>query len=190
MKRCQTIFAGPTRSSSIFHATSRSGASAVKTIRRSEKIRQQQVGEKRAARLALDPSSAYHNGMQTLGWTLVFTAASLEHLAEREIDADDVADAVFGRHGLARIRRGGRGRGTRWFVVAPLAHGEFLTCVLRAAEPRDLDEEGVFVVPPMSEAGARPVFDASMRLCVSARVSAPDEVRSYRAWRQSKGVRR
>jgi hypothetical protein len=68
----------------------------------------------------------------------VFTAASLEHLAEREIDADDVANAVFGRHGLARVRRGGRGSRTRWFVVAPLADGEFPTCVLRAAEPRDL----------------------------------------------------
>jgi hypothetical protein len=125
--------------------------------------------------------------MQRLDWTLVFTAASLEHLAEREIDADDVADAVFGRHGLARVRRGGRGVGTRWFVVAPLAHGEFLTCVLRAVQQRDLDEEGVFVVPLASEAGQPLEFDQSMRLCVSARVSAPDEVRSYRAWRRSKG---
>jgi hypothetical protein len=128
--------------------------------------------------------------MQKLGWTLVFTAASLEHLAEREIEADDVADAVFGHNGLARVRRGGRGARTRWFVVAPLAHGEFLTCVLRAAQPRDLDKEGVFVVPPTSEAGQRLEFDASMRLCVSARVSAPDEVRSYRAWWRSKGGRR
>jgi hypothetical protein len=125
--------------------------------------------------------------MQTLGWTLVFTAASLEHLAEREIDAEDVADAVFGGHGLARVRRGGRGSRTRWFVVAPLAHGEFLTCVLRAAEPRDLEEEGVFVMQPASRAGQRREFDASMRLCVSARVSASDEVRSYRAWRRGKG---
>ncbi len=93
--------------------------------------------------------------MQRLGWTLVFTAASLEHLAERDIDADDVADAVFGRHGLARVRRGGRGTRTRWFVVAPLADGAFLTCVLRAAEPRDLDEEGVLLcslrVKPVSD---------------------------------------
>lgn len=125
--------------------------------------------------------------MQLLGWTLVFTAASLEHLAEREIEADDVADAVFGHYGLARVRRGGRGTWTRWFVVAPLAHGEFLTCVLRAAQPRDLNEEGVFVVPAASEAGQRLEFDPSMRLCVSARVSAPDEVRRYRAWRRSKG---
>ena len=125
--------------------------------------------------------------MQMLGWTLVFTAASLEHLAERDIDADDVADAVFGRYGLARVRRGGRGPRTRWFIVAPLAHGEFLTCVLRAAQSRDLEEEGVFVVPPTSEAGQRLEFDPSMRLCVSARISAPDEVRNYRAWRRSKG---
>jgi hypothetical protein len=123
--------------------------------------------------------------MQVLGWTLVFTASSLEHLAERDIDADDVADAVFSDYGLARVRRGGRGARTRWFVVAPLAHGNFLTCVLRAAELRDLDEEGVFVVPRASK-GEKLEFDASMRLCVSARVSAPDEVRSYRAWRRGK----
>jgi hypothetical protein len=36
--------------------------------------------------------------MQRLRWTLVFTPSILEHLAEREIDADDVADAVFGRY--------------------------------------------------------------------------------------------
>jgi hypothetical protein len=122
-----------------------------------------------------------------LGWTLVFTAASLEHLAERDIDADDIADSVFGRHGLARVRRGGRGARTRWFVVAPLADGEFLTCVLRAAQPRDLNQEGVFVLPPESEADEHRKFDPSMRLCVSARVSASDEVRSYRAWRRGKG---
>jgi len=56
--------------------------------------------------------------MQRLGWRLVFTAASPEHLAERDIEADDVVDAVFGRYGLPRVRRGGRGAGTRWFVVA------------------------------------------------------------------------
>ena len=128
--------------------------------------------------------------MQVLGWTLVFTAASLEHLAERDIETDDVADAVFGRYGLARIQRGGPAARTRWFVVAPLADGEFLTCVLRAAEPRDLDAAGAFVVPASSEAGQRLAFDRSMRLCVSARVSAPDEVRSYRAWRRGKGGRR
>jgi hypothetical protein len=128
--------------------------------------------------------------MQVLRWTLVFTAANLEHLAERDIEAEDVADAVFGRYGLARVRRGGRGTRTRWFVVTPLADGEFLTCVLRAAQPRDLDEEGVFLVT--STGGARQLLevDPSMRLCVSARVSAPDEVRSYRAWRRGKGGRR
>jgi hypothetical protein len=64
-----------------------------------------------------------------------------------------------------------------------------LTCVLRAAEARDLDAESVLVVPPASER-SRHLEDPSMRLCVSARVSAPDEVRSYRAWRRSKGGRR
>jgi hypothetical protein len=125
--------------------------------------------------------------MQKLGWTLVFTADSLDHLAERDIEAEDVADAVFGRYGLARVRRGGRGASTRWFVVAPLADGEFLTCVLRGAQPRDLDQEGVFVMHPASKAGHRREFDLSMRLCVSARISAPDEIRSYRFWRRSKG---
>jgi hypothetical protein len=128
--------------------------------------------------------------MQVLGWTLVFTAANLEHLAERDIEADDVADAVFGRYGSARVRRSGRGTLTRWIVVAPLAGGEFLTCVLRAAQLRDLGEKGVFLVSPASEAGQGMEFDPSMRLCVSARVSAPDEVRSYRAWRRGKGGRR
>jgi hypothetical protein len=129
--------------------------------------------------------------MQISGWTLVFTATSLEHLAEREIDADDVADAVFGQYGLARIRRSGRGLGTRWLVTAPLANGEFLSCVLRAALSRDLDDEDVFVLPSRGEAGPQSLeLDASMRLCVSARISAADEIRSYRAWRNRKGGRR
>jgi hypothetical protein len=53
-------------------------------------------------------------------WTLVFTAASLEHLAERNVEATDVVDAVYGRHGSARVRRAGRGARQRWFVIAPL----------------------------------------------------------------------
>ena len=74
-------------------------------------------------------------------WTLVFTAASLEHLAERNIEAADVADAVYGRNGPARVRRAGRGARQRWFVIAPLDSGELLTCVFRAALPRDLNSE-------------------------------------------------
>jgi len=122
-----------------------------------------------------------------LHWTLVFTAASLDHLAERSIDAEDIADAVFGRYGLARLRKGGRGQQTRWFVVAPLAGGEFLTCVLREAIPRDLISEGAFVLPASGVPEEPGEFRQSMRLCVSARIAAPDEVRSYRAWRRSKG---
>jgi hypothetical protein len=41
--------------------------------------------------------------MQRLRWTLVFTPSSLEHLAEHDIDVDDVADAVLAvmvRHGF------------------------------------------------------------------------------------------
>jgi hypothetical protein len=124
-----------------------------------------------------------------LYWTLVFTDDSLEHLAERGIDADDIADAVFGRHGPVRVRRGGRGKSERWFVVAPLADGELITCVLRAAEPRDLEAEGAFVIPPTGVPEDRASFAESMRLCVSARVSDDDEARSYRAWRRSKGGR-
>ncbi|OFX24841.1 MAG: hypothetical protein A2V77_17500 [Anaeromyxobacter sp. RBG_16_69_14] len=124
-----------------------------------------------------------------LYWTLVFTDDSLGHLAGRGIDADDVADAVFGRHGPVRARHGGRGKNERWFVVAPLAEGELLTCVLRAAKPRDLEAEGAFVVPPRGLPEDPTLFTESMRLCVSARVSDDDEARSYRAWRRSKGGR-
>ncbi len=124
-----------------------------------------------------------------LRWTLVFTAASLEHLEERGIGADDVAAAVFGRHGATRVRRGGRGKRERWFVVAPLAGGELITCVLRAAQPRDLEAEGAFVIPPTGLAEDPLAFNESMRFCVSARISDDDEVRSYRAWRRGKGER-
>ncbi len=122
-------------------------------------------------------------------WTLVLTAASLEHLAERNVEAADVVDAVYGRHGLERVRRAGRGTRERWFVIAPLESGELLTCVFRAALPRDLNAEDAFVV---SSAGVpeRPGrFDSSMRLCVSARVSDQDEISSHRRWRESKGGR-
>jgi hypothetical protein len=111
-------------------------------------------------------------------WTLVFTAASLEHLAERNVEAADVAEAVYGRHGPARVRRAGRGTRQRWFVIAPLESGELLTCVLRAALPRDLAAEGTFVVS-----------GAGLRLCISAPVADQDETSSYRRWRGSKGGR-
>jgi hypothetical protein len=120
-------------------------------------------------------------------WTLVFTAASLEHLAERNIEAADVVDAVYGRHGRARVRRMGRGVGQRWFVMAPVDTGELLTCVLRLAFPRDLGAEGAFVISSDGLPEAPGSFDTSMRLCVSARVAMEDEVRSYRRWRASKG---
>ena len=72
---------------------------------------------------------AYHSGMPgaRVHWTLVFTAASLEHLAERQIEAADVVEAVYGQHGPARVRRAGRGDRQRWFVIAPLESGELLT---------------------------------------------------------------
>jgi len=122
-----------------------------------------------------------------LQWTLVFTTASLEHLAERDIEAEDVADAVLGRYGAARVRRGGHGQRVRWFVVAPLEGGELLSCVLREATPRDLTTEGAFVVPATGVPQEPGEFKTSMRLCVSARLADADEVRSYRAWRRSKG---
>ena len=122
-------------------------------------------------------------------WTLVFTAASLEHLAERNIEAADVADAVYGRHGPARVRRTGRGVRQRWFVMAPVDTGDLLTCVLRVASPRDLSAEGAFVISSEGLPEAPGRFNPSMRLCVSARVAMKDEVRSYRRWRASKGDR-
>ena len=120
-------------------------------------------------------------------WTLVFTAARLEHLAERNIEAADVADAVYGRHGPARVRRGGRGVRQRWFVMGPLETGELLTCVFRAVLPRDLEMAGVFVISSAGRQEAPVKVDSSMRLCVSARMSDQDEVRSYRRWQGSKG---
>ena len=108
-------------------------------------------------------------------WTLVFTAASLEHLAERNVEAADVTGAVYGRHGPVRVRRGGRGGRERWFVVAPLESGELLTCVL------------AFVVSSTGRQQPPGKFDASIRLCVSARVADEDEARSYRRWRGGKG---
>src|SRR2546425_877037 len=119
-------------------------------------------------------------------WTLVFTAASLEHLAERDIEATDIAEAVYGRNGPARVRRMGRGARQRWFVVAPLDTGEFLTCVFRAAQPRDVEAEGAFIISNTGQQEPPGRFDSSMRLCVSARVSDEDEVRSYRRWRGGK----
>src|SRR5215472_16539915 len=110
--------------------------------------------------------------MQRLRWILVFMPSTLEHLAEREIDADDVADVVFARYGPARVRRGGRGERTRWFIVAPTAEGELMTCVLRGARPRDLDSENAFVIPPAGGGEKRPNFNTSMRVCVSAGMSA------------------
>jgi hypothetical protein len=86
-----------------------------------------------------------------------------------------------------RVRRGGRGVREGWFVVAPLESGELLTCVFRAARPRDLDSEGAFVVSSTGRQQPPGKFDASMRLCVSARVADEDEARSYRRWRGGKG---
>ena len=120
-------------------------------------------------------------------WTLVFTAASLEHLAERRFEAADVVDAVYGQHGPARVRRTGRGARQRWFVVAPLESGELLTCVFRAALARDLETSGVFIISNGERENAPARIDSSMRLCVSARVSDQDETRSYRRWRERKG---
>jgi hypothetical protein len=120
-------------------------------------------------------------------WTLVFTEASLEHLAERNIEAAEVADAVYGEYGPARVRRAHRGDRQRWFVVAPLESGELLTCVFRAAHSRDRLMPGVFVLSREGERDVPTRLDSSTRLCVSARVSDPDEVRAYRRWRRQKG---
>jgi hypothetical protein len=122
-----------------------------------------------------------------LHWALVFTTSSLEHLAERNIAAEEVADAVFGYYGSALVRKFGRGQRLRWLVIAPLEGGELLSCVLRQAMPQDLTAEGAFVIPVTGVPAEPGEFKASMRLCVSARLSAADEVRSYRAWRQNKG---
>ena len=120
-------------------------------------------------------------------WTLVFTAASLAHLAEGQIEAADIVDAVYGRHGPARVRRAGRGDRQRWFAIAPLESGELLTCVFPAALSRDLETSGAFVISNGEREEAPARVDSSMRLCVSDRVSDQDEIRSYRRWRGRKG---
>jgi len=93
----------------------------------------------------------------------------------------------YGRHGPARVRRTGRGARERWFVVAPLEDGELLTCVFRVALVRDLNAAGAFVLTAEGSREPPGQVDSSMRLCVSARLSDRDEVRSYRRWRQDKG---
>ncbi|MGH9429520.1 MAG: hypothetical protein ACRD2L_24810 [Terriglobia bacterium] len=75
-------------------------------------------------------------------WTLVFTSSSLEHLAERDIAAEEVTEAVFGYYGPPFVRKSGRDQRARWLVIAPLAGGELLSCVLCQAVPRDLIAEG------------------------------------------------
>ena len=122
-----------------------------------------------------------------LHWTLVFTPSSLEHLAEREITADDVADTVFGFFGPPRVRKFGREQDLRWLVIAPLEGGELLACLLRQALPRDIRAAGALVIPATGVPEEPGVLKASMRLCVSARLASADEVRSYRAWRRQKG---
>jgi hypothetical protein len=122
-----------------------------------------------------------------LRWILVFMDSTLDHLAERDITADDVADAVFGRHGVARVRRTGKGDNLRWFVVAPVEGDVMLTCILRAARDRDLTAPGSFQVPPAASPEEPQELKPSMRVCVSARVSDDDEVRAYRAWGRKKG---
>jgi hypothetical protein len=125
--------------------------------------------------------------MQALRWSLVFNAPSLEHLAERDIDAGDVVNAIFGGHGVPHVRFNGSGHAKRWFVVAPRDDGSLLTCIFRTAHADDLEEKGALVVPARSD--ATPHLDGSMRFCVAAWMSAPDEVRSYRNWRRKKGKR-
>lgn len=122
-----------------------------------------------------------------LRWTLVFTPSSLEHLAERDITADDVTDTVFGFFGPSFVRKFGRGRDVRWLVIAPLEGGALLSCVLRQAVPRDVSTEGAFAIPATGVPEEPRVLKASMRLCVSARLASADEVRTYRAWRRQKG---
>jgi len=138
--------------------------------------------------VALRQKGAYLLGMpNVLHWTLVFTPSSLEHLADRDIAVEDVADAVFGYYGVPFVRKFGRDQRLRWLISAPLEGGELLSCVLRSALPRDVTAKGAFVIPATGVPEAPSEFKASMRLCVSARLSATDEVRSYRAWRRQKG---
>ena len=122
-------------------------------------------------------------------WRLVFTAASLEHLSQRDLTAEEITDAVFGRYGAVRVRRAGRGENERWYVVAPVRGGALITCVFRAAGPSDLTEHGAFVLPASATSEHRRGSEASLRLCVTGWMAHDDEARSYRAWHRRKGGR-
>jgi hypothetical protein len=50
-----------------------------------------------------------------------------------------------------------------------------MTCVLRVACSHDLDSKDAFVIPTAGGTEKRPDFNRSMRVCVSARISAADE---------------
>ena len=56
-----------------------------------------------------------------------------------------------------------------------------------AALSQDLETVGAIVISNGEREEAPVRVDSSMRLCVSARVSDQDEIRSYRRWRGRKG---
>jgi hypothetical protein len=91
--------------------------------------------------------------------------ANIEHLANRSIEPDDVADIVFGVHGRSLVRREGRGARERWLITGPVEIGQLVTCVFRAAAPRDLESVDAFSIPPM--ATSRVELGTGVKLCVT-----------------------
>jgi hypothetical protein len=105
------------------------------------------------------------------------------------VTAADVTGVVYGWNGPARVRREGRGPRERWFVVAPRESGELLTCVFRAARPRDLDAEGAFFRLKHRTPASRRVrfIDSPLRQCSSVRRGRDTELSAV-AGRQGREV--
>lgn len=112
-------------------------------------------------------------------WVLVFTADNIEHLANRSIEPEDVADVAFGVHGRPLIRRAGRGLRERWLITGPVELGQLVTCVFRAAESRDIAALDAFSIPPMPLSAIE--LGSGVKLCVTGWASVADEVRRYKS---------
>lgn len=109
----------------------------------------------------------------------MFTADNIEHLANRSIEPDDVAEIVFGVHGRALVRREGRGARERWLITGPVEIGQLVTCVFRTAAQRDLEAIDAFSIPPMAISAIE--LGTGVKVCVTGWVSVPDEIRLYKA---------
>lgn len=119
-------------------------------------------------------------------WKLVSTEASLEYLAERNMDVGDVADVVFGSRGTPRVRKGKRPKGTLvcdcsfcWRRVSHL-------CVTRSDSSLSCCRRRIHIASKRNSGGTW-TFQAVDAFTVSARSPDTGEIRSYRSWLHRKG---